>query len=312
MRRFNKTVALGMALSMILFAGACGQAGGAAASSVPAGSSAPASSAAAASGDVLKGVYDIFLKDSTYTQYKGYLKNSEFTEKLNADSIEIAIKGTDGVEGTYTFPLKEGYISCEFASGDSFAPAFFSIILGSVGEYYGIPKGVFSGYINGLATLGIESKFYGVENKADGSMAMKVYAAEKPDMKELDEMVINDKALEFLGDHSSDTTSAFSTTFGKLVVNASRNPELGSLAFAIGEYDKNTDLTYKSIVNMVNIFKPKGYEAFLKDFTGLKDLSAKGYKVNSDYVDYSKHHDIELPEGYKFVFVSIGEPEDGE
>ena len=51
----------------------------------------------------------------------------------------------------------------------------------------------------------------------------------------------------------------------------------------------------------------KGYEAFLKDFTEIKEISAKDYKVMTDCDAYMKEHEIEKSDGYKYIVVMIGE-----
>ena len=39
-----------------------------------------------------------------------------FEEKLDGDSIVVTVKGNANVEGTYTFPVKDGYLTFEMNS----------------------------------------------------------------------------------------------------------------------------------------------------------------------------------------------------
>ncbi len=255
------------------------------------------------SSDVLKGVFDTFKSNESYTIMKSAYSNTTFEETLDGENIVVKISGTDGLEGTYTFPAKDGYISCEVPANDYMSVGIFTFIANSVGEYYKINTTLFSGYIQGVGISGIQNKTYSVDLKEDGSGTMKIYYAEKPEMKELDEMFINEKPLNNFGDDVSN----FNIIFGKLAVNGVVDRENKTLSLAIGEYgDKNTELTRKSIIEIVNFFKPDGYEDFVKDFTELKTVSNDKYKVHTDTAEYDKERGIELIDGYTFMFVTFG------
>ncbi|MBQ7522308.1 MAG: hypothetical protein IJU14_05450, partial [Clostridia bacterium] len=179
----------------------------------------------------------------------------------------------------------------------------FTILANSVGEYYKINTTLFSGYIQALGINGIQSKTYSVDLKEDGSGTMKICYTEKPEMKELDEMFVNEKPLNNFGDDINN----FNMIFGKLAVNGVVDKEEKTLSFAIGEYgDKNTELTRKSIIEIVKFFKPDGYEDFVKDYTELKTVSNDKYKVHTDTAEYDKERGIELIDGYTFMFVTFG------
>ena len=253
--------------------------------------------------DALKGIYDIFLKNSSYATIKSTNTNTTFEEELEGERIVVKVSGTDGLEGTYVFPAQDGYLNCKVTAGDYMAVSLFSIIISSVGEYYGFNSTVFQGYLNGLDVNGIESNLYFADNNEDGSGTMKIYYAEKPEMKELDEMYINEKALQGFSD---ERMQSFSTIVGKMIVNGSIAQKDKTISFAVGEYgDTNTELTYKSIVDIVKFFKPNGYEDFLKDYTELTTVSKNNYKVHTNFAEYSQENIGQLPDGYTFMFVTF-------
>ena len=116
-------------------------------------------------------------------------------------------------------------------------------------------------------------------------------------------MYINDKMLEGFRDSGQD----FFTLAGKVAVNGVVNKENGTLSFAIGEYgEKNTELTFKSILEIVKFFQPNGYEAFLKNYTKLTAVSADMYKVHSDAAAYAKVQELHPIESYTYMYVTFG------
>lgn len=310
MNKKRGMVLICMLMAVLMMLSACGGAGGAA-STAASGASLATSGAASSSGsvsaastaEILKGVLDLFVKDDTYATYKELFKGATFEEKLDGDSIVVTAKGNAGVEGTYTFPVKDGYLTFEMNSKNVAGAVLFTYLSGCVGKYYGINKLLFMGYLNGLTNMGIKSNAYEMDIKPDSTGSMKLYIAGKPDMKELNEIYFNDKCMDAFGD----ATSSFMTNVGKVIINSSIDGINGNLQIVIGEYEKNTDVTYKSVLTIVNRLKPKGYEAFLKDFTEIKEISAKDYKVMTDCDAYMKEHEIEKPDGYKYIVVMIGE-----
>ena len=310
MNKKRGMVLICMLMAVLMMLSACGGAGGAA-STAASGASLATSGAASSSGsvsaastaEILKGVLDLFVKDDTYATFKELYKGATFEEKLDGDSIVVTAKGNENVEGTYTFPVKDGYLTFEMKPKNAAGAVLFTYLSSCVGKYYGIDKLLFMGYLNGMSNMGIKSKTYEMDIKPDSTGTMKLYIAEKPDMKELNDIYFNDKCLDAFGDY----TSAFMANVGKVIVNSSIDNINGNLQIVIGEYEKNTDVTYKSVLTIVNRFKPKGYEAFLKDFTEVKEISAKDHKVMIDCDAYMKEHEIEKPDGYKFIVVMIGD-----
>ena len=68
--------------------------------------------------------------------------------------------------------------------------------------------------------------------------------------------------------------------------------------------DKNTDLTYKSIMAAVAKLQPKGYETFAKEFTELKEMTGEGYKVIMGLdKDIASEHELTVEEGRSYVTI---------
>ena len=292
MNKCRRVIAAAMAFSIMLPLTACGSDNS---------SSTAEQTESVSSADALKKVYDTLLANDSYNEFKSSYTSTTFEEKLENDSIVITAKGTEGLDGTFTFPVKDGYLTAEITGEDYTMPMLFTMLTNCVGEAYGIDGTLFSGWLNGMGTLGIESKYYKTDKKSDGSGTMQIYIAEKPDMKELDEMYIGEKVLE----NYEDTTTNFSNKIGKIFAYATSGSSIGTLSLAIGEYGGNTELTLKSIKSIVEKFKPTGYEEFLDKFTELAESSSDKFKVTKN-IDDTDYGDVELPEGYSYYYVIFG------
>lgn len=252
--------------------------------------------------DALKGIFDTFVKSQSYTDIKSSYDNTTFEETQDKNGITVKVRGTGGIQGTYSFPARGAYLSCEATDEQYFAPVLFNMIVNSIGEFYGINSTLFSGYINGLVENDIKNETYIVTKRGNDSAAIKVKYQEKPEMKELDEMYLNEASLK---DFSKDTTNAIKS-IGKIYVNISINASDNTIQFAIGEYgDKNTELTFKSMLEIVNHFKPDGYEDFVKNYKEPKTTETEKFSVTNDVKKYGEGN-FDPIDGYSFLYVTFG------
>ncbi len=256
---------------------------------------------------ILKGVYDNLLKSEGYAALVRDYPNTHFDCRIEGDRIVVRTSGTDGLESAYKYVLKNGYFVYKATAGDYVGTYIFQTIIESVGEYYGIGGKEYVAYLNGLSAFNTETKYYSVDRKYDGSGTVKIYVAEKPEMKELDTLYINEFAMAQIDGGENDTIRS---RIGKLAATVFPDRQKGTLIMAVGEKDGNTELTYKSIVSIVTYFKPNGYEAFLKTFTELKEVSADDAKVFTDSSAFANLKDTDIMEGYKYYFVTIGKADE--
>ena len=310
MKRFAKIAAGVLSLAMLGTMAACGAKTEPKQSSVtePQTTAAPATKDSAV--DPLKGVFDKFIKNETYTSLKSGYTGAKFDEKFSSDGITITVTGSEYIDGEYKFPVKDGYLTCELWEEDYFSPVVFTQLTRSVGEFWGIDPHVFDGYINALGTKNIESKVYSVEHNEDeySPDVIKVYYAEKPEMKELNDFYIDESALSLFED---DTTN-YSVYFGKLHALGYLDNDTGAMIVAVGEYgDKNTDLTLKSMKEIVKYFQPVGAEDFDANYTELKDVTTDAYSVSSDSAAFEKTFSLTLDKGYKYTILNFGYPTGG-
>ena len=262
--------------------------------------------------ELLQGIFDKLTANTEYTEWKSYFNATTFEEKLNGDSIVITAKGDEGVNGEYTFTLDGDYLVCTTDTEDYSAYSFILDIKTAVAEYYGMNNMLMSGYLAGLMYTGEENTCFFTET-GDGKTTYKLYVAKAWDMQGLDEMYITDAAVADYEPLGGDSTNYFfnSGTTLAVVYGDANNAEM-----LFGEYGGNTELTYKSILTVVNGLQPTGYEGFAASFPALKEGAGDGYTVSFGIPEaVSAAHEYAGEEGYSYVTVVFGgteAPEDGQ
>ncbi len=272
----KQILAAALALVLLLSLAACGQ-------------SAPAQEAAGSEGssETLRGIYEALLApDSDYSQnkalYLDFYPELEYSESLEADRISLSRKANGNeyfTDSTTDFVLDGDYLSAVIAADDFVGIARVQEMANAVAGYLGMEPELVSGYLNGLSDPAIETgNFSMTEDEAAGTFTFRLYIGGPWDMKELERMVLSEAVLgaEPLGE---DYTSQGGSV-GKMQYLANGNADSYTALFA--EYGELDELAYQSIVNMITLRKPVGYEAFLADFTELKALETDAYSVDLD------------------------------
>ena len=230
-----------------------------------------------ASESLMQGIYEkLTATGSSYSEWKADANGTAFTEKLDGETIVITAKGEEGLNGTYTFRHDGDYITYTSANKDDYSGySVFMFIRDAVADYYGMSKSLMNGYYVGLHNFGLENKYMILDMEKG---VFKIYAAGKWDMKELDEMYVNDVALEYT-DALTENDENDIISSGRITVFTFGNKDhLRVFAFEYG--NKNTDLTYKSIMNVMNKLQPTDISLFNKYFTELKEVKdADGFTV---------------------------------
>ena len=235
--------------------------------------------------DTLKGIYEALISpDSAYSQNKAiyveYYPELEFAEALKSDRIILDLKANGNeyfTDTTSEFVQKGDRLTATVSDEDYTNIMNVIYVANAVGAYFGMETDLVSGYLNGLSVLKIESdNFIMTEGETAGTTTFSLNIAEPWDMKELDQMVLNEKAL---GDETlNDDYTSQGGSIGKIRFIANGN--VNGYTVLLAEFGELDDIAYQSIINLVTLRKPAGYEAFLTDFTELKDLEAGDYTVD--------------------------------
>ena len=268
--------------------------------------------------ETLKGIYAALIApDSDYSEnkalYLDFYPELEYSETLEEDRITLSRKanGIEGLSDSSVDFVEDGdYLTAVVADDDYTGIARVSEMANAVGAYLGIETELVSGYLNGLGYLDAQSDVFSMtEDEAAGSFTFKLYIGAPWDMKELDQMVLTEKVLDT--DELTDEYTSQGGNVGKLRYLANGNVNSYTVLFA--EFGGLDDVAYQSILNLVSLRKPAGYEAFLADFTELKALETDGYTVDLD-PDDATIADImgERNEKLSYMLVRFGSGESGE
>lgn len=295
MNRFAKTmIALLTGAVMLLSFSACGN------KTEETTDGATGEAVSAADNALLEGLLIKLTNDSEYTSWKEAFESTEIEETIKDDGILISAKGSDGIEGDFTFTQDGDYLVCTAAEDDMNAYTFMNFMKRAVCDYYNMPSLLVSGYIAAKT----DNRYFITETK-DGQTTFKIYDVAKWDMSDLGDVYIDDETFQNLN-------SDVSATSGNLFINLGTITcwMLGSedrFILMTGEYGGNTDLTYRSIMTVVNDLRPEGYEAFAEAFTELKEVSGDGYTVTMG-IPEDLEQDASFPraDGYKYVTVQFG------
>lgn len=252
---------------------------------------------------LMQGIYDkLVAADSGYSQWKADFNTTTFEEKLDGEKITISAKGEEGLDGEYVFTHDGDYITYTPKNNEDYAGySVFLYIRNAVADYYGMNNVLMNGYSAGLSNLGIEDKYFIIDFN---NLIFKVYVAEKWDMKELDEMFIDEKALEYTTPFTEDYVSKY-VNCGKITVAAFGTAD--KFDMIVGEYGENTELTYKSIMNTMEKLQPKDLTLFQKYYTELKEVKdADGYNVSFGIPqEVQQEHEYQAAEGFSYVTISF-------
>ena len=263
--------------------------------------------------ETLQGVYNELVADySSYSQtksyYDEYMPDVKYTEELGEDWFTIAVDSkSEYVEsGSWTF-MDEGNALTATVAGDDFTGMMLvQDVVEAVAFYYGIVPGLAQSYVNGLGALGINNDEFSMTENADGTTTFKIGTAGEWSMKELDQMVLSDKVLEMepLGEDYVNHMGSV----GKIRMYSKGNVDSFTMFFY--EYDGLDDVAYQSIMNVVKLRQPKGWESFVENYTELESVETDEYTVTIDPDEDAIFEILDEIDGlYSYVLIQFGEPE---
>ena len=256
----------------------------------------------------IKGVYDALLAEgSDYSQAKAitveYSPDTKYEEKLEDDGFTITVSGDEYSSGTWRF-TREGDALTTTISNDGMQSVMVIYVVKAVADYLGMNGSLTMGYVNGLSMLDLSSDDFAMTtDEAAGTTDVRINIAGPWAMKELDQMVIDDRSL-FYGALTEESAS-MAANIGKVMMIA--NGTADDVTILLGEHGELDDVALKSLINVVGILQPEGWEDFTANYIQLADAQAEGYEVALN-VDTQTVGEIidDAPEGYSFAVAHFG------
>jgi len=256
----------------------------------------------------VKGIYDALLAEgSDYSEAKAisaeYSPETKYDEKLEDDGFTITVSGTGYMDGSWRF-TRDGDALTTTISNDGMESIVVIYVVKAVADYLGMNGSLTMGYVNGLSMLELsDDDFSMTPDEAAGTTNVRINIAGPWEMKELDQMVIDDRSL-FYGALTEDSAS-MAANIGKVMMVA--NGSADDVTILLGEYGELDGVALQSLLNLVGILQPAGWEDFTANYTQLADAEAQGYAVRLN-VDAQTVGAIidDAPEGYSFAVVHFG------
>lgn len=257
--------------------------------------------------DCMQKVFENLTKaDSGYSKLKkDYAEYATFSEKIENNTISITVQTTNAdykeLNGTWTYKLDGDYIVNSYKDSEMFGLTLGTYVAQAVSDYLGMDPELVSGYMSAVVNKNIKSDYYSMTiDEAAGTISQKIYVADKYDMSVIDSIYIDSESLSMLDKLTTSSQSVY-TAVGKVSTNASGTKD--HFEINISEYGDVTDLSYKSILEIVKKAQPIGYEEFLKSYTKLEAASTDYYKVTFPTLEEAKTDNEHVSAKDKFVKV---------
>ena len=264
--------------------------------------------------EALKGVYDALVApDSEYSQtkefYREWYPEVEYAEALENDRFTLSMKANGNeylTDGSWTFVQEGDYLTFRAGADDFTALTMALEVIQAVASYLGMDADLTGGYVNGLSAMGWSNDDFTMADTEDGGTSFRINMAKPWKMEELDQMVLGEPVMDY-DPLNTDYVSQFGSV-GKMRVYMLGSSEYYEMLFA--EYGELDEIAYQSIVNMVKLREPQGWEEFLTEFTALKELETDAYSVSFD-VDETliEERFNEVSDKYRYALVTFGTEE---
>ncbi len=261
--------------------------------------------------EILKKIYDALLSEgSDFSKgkaiYAEYYPETKYEAELTDEAITISISGNEYMpDGSWTFVEDGDYLKLTIPSDDFSGYMQATNILNAVGICYGMDSHLLSGYVNGLGVKNLENKYFVTKNDEENkTYEISIYAAGPYNMKELDEMILDKDSLDF--EPLTEDFLSQASSVGKVFMLANGNVD--DLKILVGEYGELDDLAYQSLMNVVNVLQPKGWETFASEYKELTDAQTDAYTVKLNPSEEEVHEMIEEDRtGWSFILTHFGE-----
>ena len=257
--------------------------------------------------DCMRKVFENFTKaDSDYSKLKqDYKDYATLSEKLEGNTITVTGKAKsadfESWNGTWTYVLDGDYIVNTYKESEMFGYTIGTYMAYAVSDYLGMDYELMNGYMSTVINKNLKSDYFSMNiDENTGTISQKIYVAGKYDMSIMNDVYIDSDSLTLLEPLTTNSQSV-STGIGK--VSAIMNGTKDSFEILIKEYGDVTELSLKSLAEIVKKGQPIGYEEFLKNYTKLEAVSTDYYTVTFPTLEEMKQESERVSEKDKFIKV---------
>lgn len=239
----------------------------------------------AAKEDRLQKIYEKLTRaDSDYSKLKETYKDfATLSEKYENGVITISsvAKSSDyeTMNGSWTFTLDGDYVVHTSKTSDLAGYPFVLSVCEAVSEYLGMDYDLVFGYMTVVETKNLKSDYFSItKDAAADTTTYKFYTAGQYDMSLINDVYLDEDFLTIIDGPLSTGSNYYLINGGKL--SATMNGSVDDYTIVMAEYGDSTELSRKSLIELVKKLKPLGYEDFVKNYTKLEKASSDYYKVS--------------------------------
>lgn len=271
---------------------------------------------APAAEDCMQKIYESLIREgSSFDKQKKSMEELVgdqlvYDASISGNTITVTVTGKDYYaesSGSWDYVLEGDYLTYVPKEGDYQGEAYLGYLIEAAADYLSMDSDLVNGYVFVVGTKDLESRYYIMDKDAEGIVTKyRLYVGGAYEMDEVLNSVYLDQDVIGSFGELDENSSNLVAHIGKLEMYA--YGKRTSVDIYIGEHEDLTDLAYKSVLEIVGLIKPVGYETFLENYKELSEVSEGTYQVS--YVkDVS-----ELPEAfqgeehYQFIKLHFSEP----
>ena len=264
--------------------------------------------------DTLKDVYEALIADgSAFSRTQNVYRDSDDGSSLEAvledDSIIITSTERNEDSGvleseTWTFVREGDWLTVVLKPEESAYGGIAPMVLDAALAAHGVNPNLFAGALNAMPEL--RSRYYAVEESdTETKVRINIVGPYEIDLDALSKMPLTEEHLREQGwTPLGEDYDASDITFGKVWVRCFGNAE--GVEISVLEYGELDELALESVISVVKVLQPQGWEAFVAGYTELKDAD------EADYVAMVEPDDDEelfiiLRDDYSTAYFAIGQ-----
>ena len=260
--------------------------------------------------DTIKAAYDALVDgweirnaEGTSAEYgDGFLK-AELTD--NAIIITETLEGREPL--TWMFVQEGNWATATLGTDEDEGRSIAYLLLSNLVAAQGVKTDLFIGYINALPELQDNYRTFG-EHEGVKTISINIVGPYEYDLEAMGTLAISEEYLlkEGWKPLQGEDYKMIDLTYGKIKAFGVATKD--GVYVTISEYDGLDDLAFHTIISIVKVLQPKGWENFIAEYTELKDAEAADFtaKVNLDEAGMEDTW-MKYQEGYGFANFIIGD-----
>ncbi len=230
-------------------------------------------------------------------------KTNEISTNIENNNLIINITTNEQVNN-YTFTLENRELIYELDTTDSNNNLLFLVICDNIGQFHGLQEGETYNFLSSIDLLSTTIDGI-IINKIENNYQARINIDTKFNTSSLKTMYYGIEDLEEYKDFIKNDGIVTLPRKGNLMFYKENDKK--TITILIGENDNLTDLTYKSILSVIEFLYPEELENFQKSYPKLDNVSFDRYTftINPDFTGSIKTLFEQYKNEYEFILITI-------